>query len=52
MTCWGFKPTATQEEIAAASRQKAQFAYPDAGGSIEAMQRLNDARRKWKERAA
>jgi curved DNA-binding protein CbpA len=48
----GIKPGASSDEIEAAYRQKARFAHPDAGGSTEAMQRLNDARRKLKERAA
>lgn len=48
----GVKPTASQEEIEAAYRQKARFAHPDAGGSTEAMQRLNDARQRLKSQAA
>ncbi len=47
----GLKPGASAEEIEKAFRQKAQFAHPDAGGSTEAMQRLNEAWRKLKERA-
>ncbi len=48
----GVKPSANMEEIEAAYRQKARFAHPDAGGTTEAMQKLNDARRRAKERAA
>ena len=48
----GVRPTATQDEIDAAYRQKARHAHPDAGGSTEAMQRLNDAKNKLKGKAA
>jgi len=48
----GVKPTATPDEIDAAFKQKAMFAHPDKGGSTEAMQKLNEARRKLRERAA
>ena len=42
----GVQPGATQEEIDAAFRQKAKAAHPDNGGSVEAMQELNEARGK------
>lgn len=48
----GVKPSATLDEIDAAYKQKALFAHPDLGGSTDAMQRLNEARRKLKEKAA
>ena len=45
----GVKPTASTEEIDSVYKQKACFAHPDVvGGSTEAMQRLNEARRKLK----
>jgi hypothetical protein len=47
----GVKRGATPDEIDAAYKQKARFAHPDAGGSTEAMQRLNDARAKLKGKA-
>ena len=37
--------SASQEEINAAFKAKARLTHPDAGGSQEAMQQLNDARR-------
>jgi DnaJ-domain-containing protein 1 len=48
----GVKADATPEEIDAAYKQKARFAHPDAGGSTDAMQRLNDARNRLKGKAA
>lgn len=48
----GVKPDATAEEIDAAYREKAKKAHPDAGGSAQAMQELNDARAVMKGRAA
>lgn len=49
----GVPPTATAEQIELAYRQAARKAHPDAGGSTEAMARLNAARdRAFKERAA
>lgn len=41
----GVKPTATTNEIKQAFRERAKHAHPDAGGSAEAMQRLNEAHR-------
>ena len=35
---------ASQDEIDAAYRQRAKTAHPDAGGSSDAMQALNEAR--------
>ena len=40
----GVPPGASPEEIDAAFRQKAKTAHPDNGGSVEAMQALNEAR--------
>lgn len=48
----GVRPDATEDEIDAAFKQKARIAHPDAGGSDEAMQRLNEARAKLKGKAA
>lgn len=48
----GVEQNATPEEIEASYKQKAKLLHPDAGGSAEAMQKLNDARRKLKEKAA
>jgi hypothetical protein len=42
----GVRQGATAEEINSAYRQKAKQAHPDSGGSVEAMQELNEARRK------
>lgn len=42
----GVSKTASQEQIDAAFKQKAKLAHPDLGGSVEAMQRLNDARNR------
>ncbi len=42
----GLKPGATPDEIDAAYRKKAKAAHPDNGGSVEAMQELNEARAK------
>jgi hypothetical protein len=39
----GVTPTATPEQIKAAYRAAAKHAHPDAGGSLAAMQRLNQA---------
>ena len=39
----GLPPTAGRAEIDAARRRLAKVAHPDAGGSDEAMQRVNDA---------
>jgi hypothetical protein len=39
----GVKPTATADDIKAAYRAAAKRAHPDAGGSAEAMQRVNEA---------
>jgi hypothetical protein len=44
----GVKPSATPEEIEAAYRRRIKLAHPDVGGSAEAVQRLNDARRQIK----
>jgi DnaJ domain len=44
----GVRLGATPEEIDAAYRQKAKSAHPDNGGSIEAMQALNEARGRLK----
>lgn len=48
----GLKPGASPDEIESAYRAKAKTAHPDRGGSETAMQELNDARKKLKERAA
>ena len=49
----GVRPGATEDEIDAAYRQKAKAAHPDSeGGSVEAMQELNEARAALKGRAA
>jgi len=48
----GIRPDASADEIDTAYRQKAKAAHPDAGGSPEAMQRLNDARTAMKGKAA
>lgn len=49
----GVSPNASAEEIDAAYREKAKKAHPDAkGGSVEAMQELNEARAAMKGRAA
>lgn len=42
----GVKPSASTEEIEASYRQKAKLLHPDVGGSPEAMQKLNDARKR------
>lgn len=42
-------PNATEEEIDASFREKARFMHPDAGGSAQAFQELNEARRRAKE---
>lgn len=48
----GIRPGATEAEIDAAYREKAKKAHPDApGGSVEAMQALNEARAAVKGRA-
>ena len=47
----GLKPGSLAEGVEAAYRQKARFAHPDAGGSTDAMQRLNEARLRLRERA-
>lgn len=39
----GLAPTATEREIHDARRRLAKQAHPDAGGSVEQMQRVNDA---------
>lgn len=44
----GVRPGASHKQIDDAFKEKARFAHPDAGGSTEAMQRLNDARAKLK----
>jgi cation transport ATPase len=41
----GLKPTATAADIKAAYRAAAKRAHPDAGGSAEAMRRVNEAHR-------
>ena len=50
----GVRPGASAEEIDAAYRQKAKAAHPDnkEGGSVEAMQELNEAKAALKGRAA
>jgi hypothetical protein len=49
----GIRPGATEAEIDAAYREKAKKAHPDApGGSVEAMQALNEARVVVKGKAA
>lgn len=49
----GIRPGATEAEIDAAYREKAKKAHPDTpGGSVEAMQALNEARVAVKGRAA
>lgn len=42
----GVKPNATHDEIEDSYRQKAKMCHPDRGGSVEAMQKLNDARNR------
>lgn len=44
----GVRPGSSAAEIDAAYRQKAKTAHPDGGGSAEAMQELNEPRRKLK----
>ena len=39
----GVAPGASADEITAARRRLAKLAHPDVGGSVEAMQRVNDA---------
>jgi hypothetical protein len=39
----GLSPGASPDEIHAARRRLAKLAHPDVGGSVEAMQRVNDA---------
>lgn len=44
----GIKPGASVDEIDSAYKQRAKAAHPDSGGSVEAMQALNEARKKLK----
>ncbi|OJW23080.1 MAG: hypothetical protein BGO49_28530 [Planctomycetales bacterium 71-10] len=48
----GIAPGATEAEIDAAYRAKAKSVHPDNGGSAEAMQELNEARKRLKGGAA
>lgn len=48
-TVLGIRPDATPTEIDRAYRARAKAAHPDKGGSVAAMQALNDARDKAKE---
>lgn len=48
----GVRPGAAADEIDAAYRQKAKAAHPDNGGSVAAMQELNEARAALKPRSA
>src|SRR6266403_3060544 len=41
----GLQPSATPEQIKQAYREYAKRAHPDAGGSAEAMERINEAHR-------